>query len=164
MLHEIEQDSLLERDNRIQSLRKIMIEDEFAFAGYDEEFWLKELLRKNKNNKMAFEYLMAHYLLNRQLDKFVENLPRLDDLGYKNIPRHYQEAILVYKSMTQKDIDLGGREINTETVTQFNQISEIVNDPRNSNLETLKRKLAPLAPKFGNTYFFYFIFGSNEKT
>ncbi|MBN2019786.1 MAG: hypothetical protein JW749_06130 [Sedimentisphaerales bacterium] len=164
MLHNIEEDPLLERDRRIQSLREIMVEDEFAFSGFDEELWLKELLRKNKNNKMAFEYLMAHYLLERQLDKFVENLPRLDDLGYKNIPRHYQEAILVYKGVMQKDIDLGGREINTETVNQFNQISEIVNDPDNSNLKTLKRKLAPLAPKFGATYFFYYIFGSNEKT
>ena len=26
---------------------------------------------------MAFEYLMAYYLLNRQLDRFAENLPRL---------------------------------------------------------------------------------------
>ena len=113
---------------------------------------------------MAFEYLMAHYLLNCRLDKFVENLPRLDDFGYKNIPRHYQEAILVYKSITQKNIDLGGREINPEIVNQFNQISEIVNNPDNSNLETLKRKLAPLAPKLGATYFFYYLFGSNEKT
>jgi hypothetical protein len=164
MLHNIEQDPLLERDQLIQSLREIMIENEFVFFGFDEELWLKDLLRKNKNNKMAFEYLMAYYLLNCRLDKFVENLPRLDDLGYKYIPRHYQEAVLVYKSITQKNIDLGGREINPEIVNQFNQISEIVNNPDNSNLETLKRKLSPLSPKLGATYFFYYLFGSNEKT
>jgi len=51
MLHKIEQNPLLERDRYIQSLREIMIEDEFAFNAFDEELWLKELLRKNKKIK-----------------------------------------------------------------------------------------------------------------
>jgi hypothetical protein len=105
---------------------------------------------------MAFEYLMAHYLLTKQLGKFVGNLHRLDDFGYDSIPRHYQEAISLYIGITQKGIDLGGRGLNTEIVNQYKQINKIVADPNNSDLENLRRKLAP---KFGRTYFFYFVFG-----
>jgi len=35
---------------------------------------------------MAFEYLMAFYLVSRRTDKLVENLPRLNDFGYREIP------------------------------------------------------------------------------
>jgi hypothetical protein len=160
LLRRLEIDPLLEHDENIQHLRSIMITNDFVFGTYpDDGRCLEELLRINKHNRMAFEYLMAHYLQTRQLGRFVENLHRLDDFEYKDIPRHYQEAVLVYKGVTQKDIDLGGREMNTEIVNQFDQISEIVNEPDSSDLEILRRKLTPFAPKAGHTYFFYFIFG-----
>jgi len=159
-LHRLEIDPLLEHDENIQHLRSIMITNDFVFGTYPEDGrCLEELLRINKHNRMAFEYLMAHYLQTKQLGRFVENLHRLDDFECKDIPRHYQEAVLVYKGVTQKDIDLGGREMNTEIVDQFDQISEIVNEPDSSDLEILRRKLTPFAPKAGHTYFFYFIFG-----
>lgn len=46
-----------------------------------------------KVKRMTFEYLMAHYLLNGELDKFIENLHYLDDFGYERISRHCQEGI-----------------------------------------------------------------------
>jgi hypothetical protein len=103
---------------------------------------------------MAFEYLMAHYLLNWELDKFIENLPRLDDFGYKEIPRHYQEAIVLYTSQTGKYIDLGGRQIDQETIDQYNElirIGKLLDD------KDAARKV--LAPVFGRTYFYYYVFG-----
>jgi hypothetical protein len=161
MLRQLEKDPLLERNERVQYLRKIMENNDLPYANvsYDEERWLKELLSQNKNNKMAFEYLMAHYLLNRQLDKFVENLPRLDDFGYENIPRHYQEAILIYKAATNKEVNLGRRAFDTEIFNQFNEISAIQTDKNNKDLETLRGKLEP---KYCRTYFFYYMFGYSK--
>jgi hypothetical protein len=156
MLRQLEQDPLLERNQRVQYLRTVMENNDLIYANfsYDEEHWLKELLRCNKNNKMAFEYLMAHYLLNRQLDKFVENLPRLDDFGYKNIPRHYQEAILIYEAATNKEVNLGRRNFDNEVLNQFKEISAIITSRNINDMEPGK-----LEPKYGKTYFFYCIFG-----
>ena len=160
LLSRLEIDPLLENDEYIRRLRSIMITTDNAYAYYDEEDCLTRLLDRNKYNKMAFEYLMAHYLLTRQLDKFVENLHRLDDFGYESIPQHYQEAILLYESTTQKKIDLGDRQISTETLRQFEEFNNI-----GSKFERDKRVLwQVLAPKLGRTYFFYYIFGVSGVT
>ncbi|MGA2092730.1 MAG: DUF6057 family protein [Sedimentisphaerales bacterium] len=156
LLRRLEIDPLLENDENIQHLRSIMITNDLIFGPYPEEGrCLEELLRINKHNRMAFEYLMAHYLLTKQLGKFVENLHRLDDFGYDSIPRHYQEAILIYKGISRKDVDLGQRGINAEVKEQYDDIDEIIQ--RYNNDMELMRKV--IAPKYGDTYFFYFIFG-----
>ncbi|MGA2092517.1 MAG: DUF6057 family protein [Sedimentisphaerales bacterium] len=159
MLRRLEKDPLLEQDERVQYLRKIMENNDITYITYDEENWLKELLRRNKNNKMAFEYLMAHYLLNCQLDKFVENLPRLDDFGYESIPRHYQEAILLYAGTTHKEVDLGARVIDGDVVDQYNKMNEIATDSSSKDLNVMRRILEP---NFSKTYFFYFTFGYSK--
>ncbi len=155
ILYRLESDPQLERDERIQDLRSVMMTTNNLYGSYHEGKWLEELLRINEHNKMAFEYLMAHYLLTKQLDKFVENLPRLDDFGYKGIPRHYQEAIVLYMSMTRQNVDLGGRKINPEMVKQYNELNRI------GGMYSYNEQLAwkALAPIFGRTYFFYFTFG-----
>ena len=128
MLRQLEKDPLLEHDRRIQYLRTIMDNNDLTFISYDEESWLNQLLSRNKTNKMAFEYLMAHYLLNRRLDKFIENLPRIDNFGYENIPRHYQEAILLYIGTTRKEDNKDSWPIDTEVVALYNEINKIAAD------------------------------------
>jgi hypothetical protein len=158
ILQHLENDPEYENDKRVQYLRSVMINSDQVYQIYDEEFLLNELLRRNKYNKMAFEYLMAHYLLNRRPDKVIENLPRLDDFGYKYIPRHYQEAIVLYEGITQKNVYTGGRQIDADVIGQY---SEFVKICRNmSNDSELMRKV--LAKKFANTYFFYCMYGRWE--
>jgi len=149
-----ESDPQLERDKRIKHLRSVMMSTDYLYGAYDEA-WLEELLRINKHNKMAFEYLMSHYLLTKQLDKFIENLPRLDDFGYKSIPRHYQEAIVLYIGTTRKNVDLGGRKISYEAVKQYNELNRVGAEFDYDGEVAWKA----LAPRFGRTYYFYFIFG-----
>jgi hypothetical protein len=159
ILRKLQEDPLLERDTRVQYLRNIMDNNDLTFVSYDEEKWLNQLLSRNKNNKMAFEYLMAHYLLNGQLDKFVENLPRLDDFGYENIPRHYQEAILLYTGTTHKEVSLGSRSIDGEVVAQYNEINKIATDSVIKDLNIMRKILEP---KYSGTYFFYYTFGYSK--
>jgi hypothetical protein len=161
LLRRLEIDPLFEHDENIQHLRSIMMTTDLIFGPYPEDGrCLEELLRINKHNKMAFEYLMAHYLLTKQLGKFVENLHRLDDFGYASIPRHYQEAILIYTGITGKDVDLGRRGIIAEVKEQYGESDRIILSS-NNNMELMRKALAP---KFGDTYFFYFIFGVSGVT
>ena len=105
---------------------------------------------------MAFEYLMAWYLLTGQLDKFIENLDRLDDFDYSEIPRHYEEAILIYEVLTDSKVDLKGRQICNKTYQRARDFSSISNKFRGRNEVTAMRATAPY---FGDTYFFYYNFG-----
>jgi cytochrome c len=103
---------------------------------------------------------MAWYLLTGQLDKFVHNLNRLDDFNYKAIPRHYEEAILIYEVLTGSEVNLKGRHISQGTQQRASGFSAItVRFPRGSKEANTQAMLAT-ARDYGDTYFFYYNFGS----
>ncbi len=143
-------------DDQIQHLRDMMMETNYGFTNYVPEKILLALLQKNRYNRMAFEYLMAWYLLTGQLDKLVQNLDRLDDFNYEGIPRHYEEAILIYEVLTGTKVDLKDRQISQRTHQRSRGFSSISNRFRSSNEMTA---MLATAPYFGDTYFFYYNFG-----
>ncbi len=119
-LDRLETDPLLSADEHIQHMRSLMpVEDNLRRAVTATNDLYLILLEKNKLNRMAFEYLMAWYLLNGRLEDFIRNLNRLDDFGYTDIPRHYAEAVLLYTGITGRLVDLDGRKINVQTVSRF---------------------------------------------
>jgi len=155
-LARLQSDPNLSMDDQIQHLRDMMMETDYGFTNYVPERILLALLQKNRYNRMAFEYLMAWYLLTGQLDKLVQNLDRLDDFNYEGIPRHYEEAILIYEVLTGTKVDLKGRQISQRTHQRARGFSSISNRFRSSNEMTA---MLATAPYFGDTYFFYYNFG-----
>ncbi len=155
-LARLQSDPNLSMDDQIQHLRDMMMETDYGFTNYVPERILLALLQKNRYNRMAFEYLMAWYLLTGQLDKLVQNLDRLDDFNYEGIPIHYEEAILIYEVLTGTKVDLKGRQISQRTHQRSRGFSSISNRFRSSN--EMAAMLAT-APYFGDTYFFYYNFG-----
>lgn len=158
-LARIESDPNLSADKKIQRLRGLMPsqEHDYCFGAYmPPEKTHLALLEKNRGNRMAFEYLMAFYLLTSQLDNFIQNLYRLDDFDYPGIPRAYEEAILLYEARKGQAVDLGGRKISDESRRRFAWFSQIY-------FGRYAAKKAPalneLAKSFSDTYFFYYIYG-----
>lgn len=45
-------------------------------------------------NRMAYEYLMCHTLLNRDVEKFMRYYPLGQHAGYSRIPRSFQEVLV----------------------------------------------------------------------
>ena len=86
---------------------------------------LAALLEHNPRNKMAFEYLMACYLLTGRVDKIVENMDRLRDLGYQRIPTLYEEAILIYYGSREQQVDLAKFNISPETLQRYETFVQI---------------------------------------
>ena len=111
---------------QIERVRALRCTDDRVFQTYSEELMLESLLQANPRNKMAFEYLMAFYLVSRRTDKLVENLHRLDDFGYREIPRHYEEAILIHANETAQQVALHGRAIRPETIQRFHRFIDRV--------------------------------------
>ncbi len=145
-------DSWLQDVERVRVLR---CSDDRVFQTYSEEFMLGSLLRANPRNRMAFEYLMAFYLACCRTDKLVEHLPRLNDFGYREIPRHYEEAILIHTNETSQAVALGGRKIRPETVRHFRRfIDRLLPWQQQPPLA-----VGALADEFGGSYFYYYAFG-----
>jgi hypothetical protein len=114
---------------------------------------------------MAFEYLMALYLLSGDLESFSTNLDRARDFGYAALPRHWSEALALYidliKSCDRRLLDLAGPDAVNQ-VAHFKK--SFIGEHREWNLRNLPayggylQDQTRLRPEFGATYFYYFFF------
>lgn len=152
-LERLDSDPMLSFDREVARLRYLrpVAEDPRRRSV---EHLLQALLEQNGRNRMAFEYLMAHYLLTGRLEEIVRNIRRLDDFDYLGIPRLYEEAILIYMARTGSGVRLGGRTISEETRERFRRFAQDL-ERYGSDLRTARRRLAK---DYGDSYFPYFRF------
>lgn len=144
----------LSSDKEIQRLRTLMPERDKGAIHFPVEEILTELLEKDRKNRMAFEYLMALYMLTNNLEKFVDNIGRLNDFNHPEIPRYYEEALLTYMYTHKKRVKGLGYEISSQSQNRFNRFL-LTADKYGTNE---KAAFAELAQKFGDTYFFYYVY------
>jgi len=97
---------------------------------------------------------MVDHLLNKQLDGFVMHFQYLGNFGYADIPRHYQEAILVYTAETKKHVNLGNHKIAGEIQQRFDNFRNITYANRNKP----RAKLKVLLKDYSDTYYYYYLF------
>jgi len=153
-IEKLKTDPTLKTNQEIQHLRTLMLKKDCGTATLINELLL-DLLAENKQNRMAFEYLMSWYLLTKQLEKFVQNIDRLDDFDYQRIPRHYEEAILVYVASKQKEPDLRGRRFSMESIRRFKGFDQMLYRS-GRNIDAARSELAKY---YGDSYFFYCTYG-----
>lgn len=112
-------------------------------------------LMLNKNNKMAFEYFMMYCLLDGKLTDFFRNLPKLKQFNYPNIPRHFEEAILIFLQLTgRKGFVLPGYQIRQETIQRFVDFNQILTRHRKDKMQALPE----VEQKYSDTYWFYALY------
>jgi len=146
----------LSEDKEIQRLRLLSMEKDYGFTSLKNiEVTLLQLLEKNRQNRMAFEYLMSWYMLNGRLDKFVQNLERLDDFGISQFPRLYEEAMLIYVFSVRKSVNLYGRQISAESRQRFDGFNQVLNDYKKNKQAAYNK----LAQDYRGSYFFYYVYG-----
>ena len=157
-LQQLRADPTLSDVPEVSSRRDLMVVHD-AIGPFDEESLLRQLLDRNKQNRMAFEYLMAHYLLTRQLDKIVANLPRLDEFDFPHLPRHLEEAVVIYLETTGvREPDLGGRPISVQTQRRYREFLQAFDRYRDNPAVAF----VVLFRDFGDSYFFFHAFGHND--
>lgn len=142
----------------IDRLRSCMLQAGHPGTGRDSiEQMLTALLIRNPRNKMAFEYLMASYLLTGQVDKIAANIERLDDLGYQTMPVLYEEAILIHLSSHKQKIDSGKFNISPQTIQRFYKFGQLRTAMQTQNRQAVLNRLIL---EFGSSYFFFYTFGT----
>jgi len=154
-LARLQSDPNLSTDDRIQHLRSVSLEKNYATIFFSKEKMLCDLLEKNSKNHMAFEYLMAWYMLTRQLDNSIKNIERLNDFIYPEFPRLYEEAILIYVYGTGKAVRLAGHQVTPEARQRIENFSQVFN----RHMRNRQAAFDELAKDYGDSYFFYHIYG-----
>jgi len=148
-LAKLDVDPSLAADPEIQRLRKCMARNDFVVdMPVDEE--MKLLLFANRNNRMAFEYMITYYLLTRDLGNFLKQLPRINDFPGMKLSPLWQEALLVAVYKTTKQVD--DPRVTSDVSNRFKDFLKIV---RESGTDQAR---ARIEPKYANTYFSYYLF------
>ena len=154
-LTKLDADPNLSADERIQYLKSITLKNNYVLGERGLSSILSDLLKENKSNRMAFEYEMAAYLLTKQPAKVAENIGRLKDFGYPNIPRPYKEALLLHKLRTEKKVDLQSLNVDPESYQRYMGFMKIWNSyQRNS-----QAAYGELMKNYKGTYYFYYLYG-----
>ena len=150
----LQTDPNLSTDSQIQYLRSISLKKDLPPISIPQENLLSLLLERNGQNRMAFEYLMALHLLKKHLSMFIRNIDRLKDFGYPELPRHYEEATLVYAAGTGKRVYL--RDYKTspllrKRIEDFSRIFHSYGADKQAAYDEL-------VSKYRDTYFFYYMY------
>lgn len=143
-------------DPLIREWRRVQAERDYAIGGIAFEPLLKTLLQETPTHRLAFEYLMALFLMKHERAELVRCLPLLGPLGYKSLPRHYAEAVLVHALETRTPPDARGWTIEPDVTRQFREITAIVQGAHGGN----QAAFDALAPRYGDTYTFFSMFNT----
>jgi len=125
---------------------------DFFMVYQQPDYTLTRLLEANPKHRLAFEYLMAYYMLQKNIemvkwcmDKYYNNF------DYPVLPAHFEEALMVYQNAV-----LAGDELFTQypvsraTRDRFERYAQAFKAAQGN-----KRNFEQLKKQFGNTYWYY---------
>jgi hypothetical protein len=158
-LERLETDPDLSEDKYIQHLRSLCLDKDCPMYSLFKEKTLLWLLERNSQNRMAFEYLMAWYMLNKRLSKLVDNLERLQDFNYPELPTHYEEAALIHVYRTGKPVSLSRYLPSLRKRRQIEDFTRILGGYGGDKKAASKE----LSERFRNTYFFYYTYAPSGR-
>ena len=165
MLSTLEKDSGCDVGDRLKNIRRFCPDNDSVRKSVDVAAICQELLGHDSHNRMAFEYLMALYLLAGDLESFSSTIDRAKDFGYTVLPRPWSEAVALYVDLIKSN-DRHLRALAGEAA--IGQAAHFKESFIGANKQWDLRKLreycddfqehARLRPEFGTTYFYYFFF------
>jgi hypothetical protein len=154
-LAKIEEDPALSSDEYIQKLRSRILKSNHL-QGEGLGLWtLGNHLKKNSKNRMAFEYLMALFLLSRQPEGVVNNLHLLSNLDYKETPPIFEEAYLLCLVYKRKVKFPKKFKISPESKKRFDEFDQFMRK-YGSDQYAVEREVTT---RLKGTYYEYFFYG-----
>ena len=158
-LEKLRSDRDLEKDSWIQQMRTLKLARDFDCAQASIDSTLFALLESNPKNPMAVEYLLTMYLQIKMVDKVAENIGRLNDVGFVNIPSSCEEAILIHNNIKGTKVNLHGYRISRQSLKRFKDFNNII-----KRYKSDKKAAFDDLKEFGDdNYLFYFLYGVSEQ-
>lgn len=145
----------LAADPWIAELRSKRYVKDFLFSDSETDQMLGLLYQHNYKNRMAFEYLMAWLLLNRDMAKFMKYYPIGQYAGYSRIPTSYQEALVFNWTQTHNSFRGMPWSIDQSTMMTMSDFGQrYTANPNDPQLAT---------GYLGRTYWCYLLKGAQQK-
>jgi hypothetical protein len=142
-------EELISNDPDYGEKRKLMVKEDFFFHVEDIGSILHRLLKENPGNKTTLEYLAAYYLLNREMEAFVNLLPLMEKMKYHELPVAWQEAFILYNLVTNIDPLAGSSyRISQATRLRMEAYAKVY-----LNIPDAREQLSQ---KYSGTYWYYF--------
>lgn len=135
-------------DSYLSEKRAFMPGHDFFYDQNRMDYALTSLVISNRANRMAYEYLMAHYMLNKDLDGFIRNIGLLNQLGFEGVPVPYQEAVAYILTRLEDPPEALRSLVSDQAV--IDNLRAYANAYNNTGSDTLK-----MEREFGKTYWYY---------
>lgn len=131
-------------------LKKAQYTEDFLFSDAEMDAMLGRLFQQQQpHRRTTFEYLMAGCLLRKDLKHFHQYYPMGQSLDYKQIPRSYQEALLLI--WTQQHNDFQGMPWSIDPAIA-RRMTQFIND------YTAQKPAAYMKAQYAGTYWTYYFF------
>jgi hypothetical protein len=147
-ISQIQDEDKITSDTYWSQMRKLLPKFDFYYDPGKMDIALKYLLVSSKDNRMAYEYLMAYYLLQKDLDGFLENLPLAESLNYGELPLAWQEAAAYIETRIQQV---------PPSLVRYSLRNDVLQNIRSyaEEFSRSRQDTAKMIDKFGGTYWFY---------
>ena len=142
---------LIGSDPELAEKLKFLPKEDFSIRFENPQTNIPPLLQGNTDNKKAFEYMMAWFLLEKNIVAVINEVGRMTEMSYSRIPKHIEEALLIYNINFMMMPDLGGLLIGDETIKSFRQYE--LNSTPFTGFQPSSRKDIPKPIR--DTYWFY---------
>lgn len=142
--------------SRIQA--NLVTRDQVA-AGLTTERLLRMALEANPTNRMAVQFLMAQQLLARDLLRARQTLAGSPQTAGGPLPRHYAEAVLLHRILYPGiPVDTLLARVPPEVMADFQRLRGLLAQAKGG----VEQARLAAWPEFGNTYWYYYFFGSRH--
>ncbi|MDL2224103.1 DUF6057 family protein [Bacteroidales bacterium OttesenSCG-928-M06] len=144
--------SLENPDYKIPDIPEIANYENFFFASGAQESNFISLLEYDAQNKKAFEYLSATFLLKKDLFSFLSLMDdRYLQLNYSHPPRVIEEALVILAYNNHQEV-INKYNVSQETINQFVALNKELNKAATNKAKEKVRE------KYKNTYWIYYQF------
>ena len=141
-------DPSLVRSNSEFMEKRSFIPAEKELSPYIDERFM-DLLEANRENKLAYECLMLYYLLDAQLEPFVELYSEVGNY-FKEVPGVYEEAVLTYDLMMLADSS-SRHQLSQATLDRFSEFGLLAKQYESDEIKARN----VLYWEMGQTYLYY---------
>lgn len=117
---------------------------------------LRFLIEQNPGNTIALDYLLCHYLLDKDLKSFKKAYDQYARQIDRPVPKVYGETLLIqlFASKASRE-EAAGYSINPQKITDFIAYTKLY--------EQTKGDMNALKERFGQSYWFYYHFATIQK-
>ncbi|HOW68931.1 MAG TPA: DUF6057 family protein [Candidatus Paceibacterota bacterium] len=155
----LDANSLTTADPAISRIQTNLITRDEIVKGLTTERILRLALESNPGNRMAVQFLMAHYLLERRLPNAVRVLTLSSQTRQGPLPRHYAEAVLLHRKFYPNfSLSTLLPRVPPEAGSRFEHFKAMM-DRTSGSLDGVQPEVWR---DFGKTYWYYYFFGASH--